>query len=102
MSKAWLVVVLTGAGTVALKAAGPMLLGRRPLPAPVTRVLELLAPALLAALVVTLVFGGDRELVVDHRVVGLAAALGAVALRAPMAVVVVGAAVATAVARLVV
>jgi branched-subunit amino acid transport protein len=100
MTDAWLVVILTGAGTMALKAAGPMLLGRRPLPAPVTRVLGLLAPALLAALVVTLVFTTERDLVLDHRALGLAAAVIAVALRAPIAVVVVCAAVVTALSRL--
>jgi branched-subunit amino acid transport protein len=100
MTDAWVVVALTGVGTIALKAAGPMLLGHRSLPAPVMRVLDLLAPALLAALVVVLVFGEEQRLVLDHRVIGLAAALGAAALRAPMAVIVVAAAVATALARL--
>lgn len=100
MTEAWLVVILTGAGTVALKATGPMLLGRRQLPPPAMQVLGLLAPALLAALVVTLVFATDRTLVLDHRALGLGAALAAVALRAPIAVVVVSAAVVTALARL--
>lgn len=102
MTDSWIVVALTGLGTIALKAAGPMLLGHRSLPSPIMRVLDLLAPALLAALVVVLVFGAERELVIDHRVIGLGAALAAAALRAPMALIVVAAAVATALARLVV
>ena len=99
MSEVWLVVLLVGGVTVALKAAGPVLLGGRDLPAPALRVVVLLAPALLAALVATSIFGGDRELVLDERVVGLAAAALALLLRAPILVVVIAAAVATALAR---
>ena len=53
MSESWIIVLAVGAGTMAIKAAGPVLLGSRPLPAPVQRVVALLAPALLAALVAT-------------------------------------------------
>ena len=60
----------------------------------------LLAPAVLAALVVTQVVGGERELVFDARLVGLGAAGIAVALRAPLLLVVIVAAEATALARL--
>jgi hypothetical protein len=65
-------------------------------------VIELLAPALLAALVVTQVFARDRELVLDARAIGLAAAAGALALRAPLLAVVAVAAAATALARILV
>lgn len=100
MSTVWAVVAIAGAATFALKAAGPVLLGGRELPAPVLGVVSLLAPALLAALVATQLLGGDRELVVDERLVGLAAAVVALVLRAPiLVVVVVGAAAATALAR---
>jgi len=95
----WIVVGALGAATMLLKAAGPMLLGGRELPERVTRLLTLLAPALLAALIAVLVFGGDRRLVVDERLVGLGAAVVAAALRAPIIVVVVAAAVATALVR---
>jgi branched-subunit amino acid transport protein len=78
-----------------------VLLGGRPLPEHVTGVVELLAPAVLAALVVTQVVGGDREIVLDARLVGLGAAVVALLLRAPLLVVVVVAAVATALVRLV-
>jgi hypothetical protein len=44
MSRTWLVVTLVGAGTVAIKSIGPVLLGGRPLPDGVSRVIELLAP----------------------------------------------------------
>jgi len=95
----WTVVALAGAGTFALKAFGPVLLGGRELPAPVIGVVSLLAPALLAALVATQLLGGEREVVFDERLAGLAAAVVALVFRAPILVVVVGAAAATALAR---
>jgi branched-subunit amino acid transport protein len=100
MSDAWLVVLVVGAATVAIKAIGPVLLGGRELPTPVKSVVRLLAPAVLAALVVVQVVGGDRAIVVDERLVGLAAALVALSFRAPLLVVVVAAAAATALTRL--
>ncbi len=48
-----------------------MLLGRRALPPHVQSVVELLAPVMLIALVVTQTFGGDEEITVDARVVGV-------------------------------
>lgn len=99
MSTTWIVVAAVGAATIALKSVGPVLLGGRPLPAPLTGIVALLAPALLAALVVTQVVGGDEELVLDARLVGLGAAVVAILLRAPLLVVVVAAAAATAIVR---
>jgi branched-subunit amino acid transport protein len=101
VSEVWIAVGLVGAATVALKAVGPVLLGGRPLPDHLTGVVALLAPAVLAALVVTQVVGGDREIVLDARLVGLGAAILALLLRAPLLVVVAVAAVATAGVRLV-
>ena len=98
MSEVWLVVLVVGAVTVALKAAGPVLLGGRELPPPVLRVVVLLAPALLAALVAVGLVGGDRELLLDERLAGLGAAVLALLVRAPILVVVIAAAVATALA----
>lgn len=100
MSATWTVVAVVGAATVAIKALGPVLLGGRELPPRLLGVVELLAPAVLAALVVVQVFGTDRRLVLDERVVGLIAGAVAVALRAPILVVVVAAAAATALVRL--
>lgn len=99
MSAVWLAVIVVGVATVFLKATGPVLLGGRDLPPRVNALVVLLAPAVLAALVVTQVVGGDRELVYDARLIGLGAAVGAIALRAPLIVVVVVAAAATAAAR---
>jgi len=98
--RVWLAVGLAGAGTAALKAAGPLLLGHRTLPARFERLLRLMAPALLAALVAVQTFGGDERLVLDERALGVAAAIVAVALKAPMAVTVGVAALVTALARL--
>ena len=99
MSGVWAVVAVVGVATVAFKGVGPVALGGRSLPPRLLGVVELLAPALLAALVVTQVFARERDLVVDARAVGLGAAVVALALRAPILVVVVAAAAATALAR---
>ncbi|MGH2764607.1 MAG: AzlD domain-containing protein [Actinomycetota bacterium] len=99
MSRAWLVVILVGVATVAIKAVGPVLLGGRPLPVRIQSVVGLLAPAVLAALVVTSVLVSEEALVLDERLIGIAAAVVALAFRAPILVVVVLAAAATAVAR---
>ncbi len=96
-----MVVAIVGAGTMAIKAAGPVLLGGRPLPAQLQGVVANLAPALLAALVATATFGSGQELVVDARLIGVGAAVVALLLRAPVLVVVLIAAAAAAVARLI-
>ena len=100
MKTTWAVVVLVGAATIAIKAAGPLLAGKRPMSPRVAGVLALLAPALLAALVATQVFGGDRQLVVDARLPGVAAAGVALFFRAHLLVVVGVAATTTALVRL--
>ncbi len=99
MSTTWLVVLATGVGTLALKAAGPVMLGGRPLPDRVARVATLLGPALLAALVAIGTFADGRTLVIDERVLGVGAAVVAIRLRAPVLAVVIVAAAVTAVAR---
>jgi branched-subunit amino acid transport protein len=99
VSGIWTTVILVGAATVVLKSAGPVLLGGRALPGWLNGVVELLAPALLAALVVTQTVGGDEEIVLDARLVGVGAAGVALLLRAPILLVVVVAAAATAIAR---
>jgi branched-subunit amino acid transport protein len=99
VSDVWLVVIVVGVGTIALKAAGPLLIGGRSLPPRVASVFELLGPAVLAALVVTQVVGGDHRWVFDARLVGLAAAVATIWLRAPVIVTVLVAAAATALWR---
>jgi uncharacterized membrane protein len=96
----WVTIVVLASATAALKLAGPLALGGRPLSPSALNVVELLASALLAALVVVETFGRGRSLVFDWRVLGAAFAVVALWRRAPMIVVVVGAAVVTALARL--
>jgi hypothetical protein len=67
--------------------------------APALALVAFLAPSLLAALVVTQVVGGDRELVFDARLVGLGAAAIAILARAPLILVIVIAAAASAAVR---
>ena len=100
MSEAWLIVLAVAVGTIAIKAAGPVLMGGRPLPDRLQRVVALLAPALLAALVATSTLGAGQRLVVDARLIGVAVAAVAIALRVPVLVVVVLAAAAAAGVRI--
>jgi len=100
MSVAWVVVVVVGVPTIVFKAAGPVFIGRKRLPPSLLALVELLAPAMLAALVVTQAVGGDRQLVFDERLLGLAAAVVALRLRAPLLMVMVVAATTAATARL--
>jgi branched-subunit amino acid transport protein len=95
----WFVVVVVGVATITIKSIGPVLLGGRPLPERLTGAVELLAPALLAALVATQVLGQQRTLVVDERLLGLAVAALLLWRRAPVIVVIVGAATTTALVR---
>jgi branched chain amino acid efflux pump len=74
MSEVWIVVVVVGGFTLLFKAAGPVFLGGRRLPAKVDSVVALIAPVMLTALVVTQTVGGDEEIVVDARVPGVACA----------------------------
>jgi branched-subunit amino acid transport protein len=101
VSDVWLVVVVVGVVTVLFKSAGPVFLGRRPLPTRVQSVVDLLAPVMLTALVVTQTFGGDGELSVDARVPGVAAAAVALWQRVPIIAAMVIAALVTALVRLV-
>jgi branched-subunit amino acid transport protein len=96
----WLVIAVVGALTMLFKASGPVLLGRRQLPPRVASVVDVLAPAMLAALVVTQAVGGDRELVFDERVAGVAAGAIAIRLRAPLIAVMIVAALTAALIRL--
>ena len=101
MSEAWIVVVVVGVATIAFKAAGPVLVGRRMLPTRIQSVVDLLAPVMLVALVVTQTFGGDERIEVDARVPGVAAGLVAILLRAHIIVAMAIAASVTAFVRLV-
>ena len=100
MSGVWIVVAVVGIATIAFKAAGPVVIGRRELPPRIQSLVELLAPVMLIALVVIQTFGGDQQIEVDARVVGVGAAVVAIALRAPIIVAMATAALVTALVRL--
>jgi len=99
MTTLWIAIVGVALASASIKAAGPVLVGGRELPPRALSVIALLAPALLAALVITETFGEDQHLVLDERAAGVAVAAAALALRAPMLVAVALAAVTTALLR---
>lgn len=99
MTGVWIMIASLAVATIVLKLIGPVLLGGRTLPAVAMSIIELLAPALLAALLVVETFGNGRSLTLDARALGVAFAALALARRAPMIVAVAGAAVVTALVR---
>ncbi len=101
MTAAWAAILAVGAGTVVLKAVGPVVVSGRRLPPRATELLEMVAPAILAALVVTETFASGRSLVLDARLASAGAGLVAVLLRAPLWLVIIVGLVATALVRLV-
>ena len=74
--------------TALIKGAGPVALGGRRLPAWFSSIVELMAPALFAALVVTQVLANGRELGVGADTAGVALA-GVAALRGASVITVV-------------
>ena len=72
--QAWTLVAAAAVVTAVIKAAGPVALGGRELPPWSARVIALLAPALLAALVVTALFSDGPRLHVGEEAAGVAAA----------------------------
>jgi len=101
MSEVWLTIAVLTVATAAIRAAGPVLVGGRALPPPVMAVIGLLAPALLAALVMVETFGAAAggALELDARIAGVAAAAAAIAMRASLLPAVALAAIATAALR---
>lgn len=101
MTSVWLTIAALALITAGYKLVGPLLLGGRELRPALTSVVGLLASALLAALVIVETFGKGRALTVDARVAGLLAAGLLIWRKAPMIAVVIGAALAAAVVRLI-
>ena len=96
----WTVIAVLCVGTAALKASGPLVLGEREPSPRVLRVISLVAPAVLAGLVVYESLNGPQGgIELDERLVGVASAGAGFALRAPMTVVMVVAAATTAAFR---
>jgi branched-subunit amino acid transport protein len=73
-AEVWVLIVCLAAMTVLIKALGPVLLGGRELPPWFSRVIVLMAPALLTALVVTSVFASGRSWSAGAHTVGVGVA----------------------------
>jgi branched-subunit amino acid transport protein len=80
----WTSIVVLAVANFVIKAAGPVFLGGRELPRPVLDVIALLAPAILAALVLVGTFSEDGRLKLDAQAVGVAVAGVAFLYRVPM------------------
>jgi len=82
----WLGIALLATVTLVFKAVGPVTSAGRRIPPQLEVATALLPTALIAALVVTQTLDGGLAL--DAKILGVAAAMIAVALRAPFALVV--------------
>ena len=76
----WILIILVAALTAAIKAAGPIALGGRELPAWFSSIVLAMPAAVLAALVVTAALANGEELSIGPETAGVAAA-GVVAWR---------------------
>jgi branched-subunit amino acid transport protein len=95
----WWTVLALGAGAYACKAIGLVMLGGRPLPAPLQSCLTLIPPAMLGALIVTNTFAVGQTLVIDARAAGVAAAAIATWRRVPFPLIILLASAVTAIVR---
>lgn len=84
----WASILALAAGTYAMKAAGPVLLGGRALPPRLERLVDLLPAALLAALIAVQTLTSDGALTLDARAAGVGAAAVAAWRGAPFLIVV--------------
>ena len=103
MSEIWITIVVLTLTSAATRAAGPVMLGGRDLPSAFRGVIGLVAPAILAALVVVQTLGAPEggALEIDARVLGVGAAAIALSRGAQMLAVVAIATIVTALARLI-
>ena len=91
MTTIWVCIAATALLSFTIKAAGPALLGERPLPSWARAVFALLAPALLFALVVTALLGPGWSAVDLSVVAGVTVAVVARLCGAPSLLAVAGA-----------
>jgi len=101
MSEIWVTIIVLTVATAVIKGAGPVLVGGRTLPPPAMAVVAVVAPALLAALVVVQTLGAPEGAAfeLDARIAGVAAAAIAVSIRAGLLPAVALAAIVTATVR---
>ncbi len=69
----WLVIALSAVVTAVIKGVGPVALGGRELPSWFSSVIQLMAPALLAALVCVAAFADGEEWAIGADTAGVAA-----------------------------
>ncbi len=84
MRDVWITIGVVAVATAVIKSAGPVLVGGRELPPWALRVIALLMPALLTALVLVGVLTDGERLVIDARLAGLGAGAAALLLRVPL------------------
>lgn len=79
MTDVWLTIAVLAVTAFLIRASGPLIVGERELPSRFIGVIDLLAPALLTALITVELLGGDQRIEVSAAIAGVAAA-GAVLL----------------------
>src|SRR3954464_13818854 len=99
MTSVWITIAALAVGTFAAKIAGPRAVGDPGPDGRGRRVTRLVAPAILAGLVVYETFTAGDGFAIDARLAGLAAPAAGLAARLPMIAVVLPAAAATALTR---
>jgi branched-subunit amino acid transport protein len=101
MTEVWVTIGVLAVATALIRAAGPVILGGRRLPERLQGAVALLAPALLAALVVVQTVGAAEggSLEPDARLAGVAAAGAVIVAGGSMLPVVATAALVTALVR---
>jgi branched-subunit amino acid transport protein len=95
----WICVALTAVASFAIKATGPAILGKRPLPSRARGVIALLAPALLAGLVISDILGPSWSSADGPLALGVLAAAASRTFRLPAPACIIAAVAVTALAR---
>ena len=95
----WTLIILLAVGAYAFKVTGLIILGGRSLPPVFERCLGLIPAAIITALVMKDTFTVGQDLALDARALGIAVAVIAAWKRAPLIVVIVLGAAATAIVR---
>jgi branched-subunit amino acid transport protein len=95
----WTLIILLAVGAYAFKVTGLIILGGRSLPPVFERCLGLIPAAIITALVMKDTFTVGQDLTLDARALGIAVAVIAAWKRAPLIVVIVLGAAATALVR---
>ena len=95
----WTLIILLALGAYAFKVTGLIILGGRSLPPVFERCLGLIPAAIITALVMKDTFTVGQDLTLDARALGIAVAVIASWKRAPLIVVIVLGAAATALVR---